>query len=209
VVGTVASLSAVVEAQGWTLDAVLVAVAGLGLTFGMWWKYFLISAGDILHARRERAYKWAYGGMPIVTAIAATGAGLYVAALFIEHHAQIGPVAVVLSLTIPVAAYLLGVYWLYGVLYGEIHPFHMLLLAITVAVLAAAPLLAAAGLSMTLCLLVVMAAPAINVIGYEMRGYRHFSAALRQATRSWSALLARPCSPASLTPSGRSIADRA
>jgi low temperature requirement protein LtrA len=37
VVGTVASLSAVVEVQGWTADAALVAVAGLGLTFGMWW----------------------------------------------------------------------------------------------------------------------------------------------------------------------------
>ena len=36
VVGTVASLSAVVAAQGWTTDAVLVAVAGTGLTFGMW-----------------------------------------------------------------------------------------------------------------------------------------------------------------------------
>ena len=184
VVGTVASLSAVVEAQGWTLDAVLVAVAGLGLTFGMWWKYFLISAGDILHARRERAYKWAYGGMPIVAAIAATGAGLHVAALFIAHHAEIGPVAVVLSLAIPVGAYMLGVYWLYGVLYGEIHRFHMLLLAMTMAVLVAAPLLAATGLSMALCLLVVMVAPAISVIGYEVRGYRHVSAALRQATRT-------------------------
>ena len=36
VVGTVATLSAVVEAQGWTLDAALVCVAGTGLTFGMW-----------------------------------------------------------------------------------------------------------------------------------------------------------------------------
>ncbi len=37
VIGTVASLSAVVEAQGWSMDAVLVAIAGMGLTFGMWW----------------------------------------------------------------------------------------------------------------------------------------------------------------------------
>ena len=45
VVGTVASLSAVVADQGWTTDAVLVAVAGTGLTFGMWWVYFVVPGG--------------------------------------------------------------------------------------------------------------------------------------------------------------------
>ena len=42
VVGTVAALSAVVDRQGWTLDAVLVGIAGMGLTFGMWWVYYLL-----------------------------------------------------------------------------------------------------------------------------------------------------------------------
>jgi low temperature requirement protein LtrA len=37
VIGTVASLSAVVDAQGWSRDAVLVVMAGIGLTFGIWW----------------------------------------------------------------------------------------------------------------------------------------------------------------------------
>ena len=45
VVGTVASLSAVVSAQGWTFDAVFVVVAGVGLTFGMWWVVFRGAAG--------------------------------------------------------------------------------------------------------------------------------------------------------------------
>src|SRR5258706_6268964 len=35
VVGTVATLSAVIDRQGWTLDAVLVGIAGTRLTFGM------------------------------------------------------------------------------------------------------------------------------------------------------------------------------
>lgn len=181
IVGTVASLSAVVEVQGWTPDAVLVAIAGMGLTFGMWWAYFLISAGDILHARRERAYKWAYGGMLIFAAIAATGAGLHVAALVIEHKAHIGPVAAVLALAIPVGVYLLSIYWLYSVLYAEVHWFHMLLLVITAAVLVSAPVLAFAGVSIPVCLLVVMAAPAVSVIGYEAYGYRHVAEALKRA----------------------------
>jgi len=90
-------------------------------------------------------------------------------------------VAAVLTVTIPVGVYLLGIYALYSVLYAEVHPFHILLLSITALVIVAAPLLAAAGVSMTTCLLVVMAAPAVSVIGYEACGYRHVGAALRRA----------------------------
>lgn len=180
IVGTVASLSAVVEVQGWTVDAVLVVVAGMGLTFGMWWVYFLISAGDVLHARRERSFKWGYGSMVVFAAIAATGAGLDVAGLAIAHKAHIGTVAVVLSLAVPVGVYLLALYGLYRVLYDDWRWFHSLLLALTVAVLVAAPLLAAAGVSMAVCLLVVMAAPAVSVVGYEVCGYRHVGQALQR-----------------------------
>ena len=42
VIGTVASISAVVDHQGWSTDAVLVAVAGVGLTFGLWWMYYIM-----------------------------------------------------------------------------------------------------------------------------------------------------------------------
>ena len=43
IIGTVASLNAVVHgAHGWTVDAALVAVAGVGLTFGSWWMYFAL-----------------------------------------------------------------------------------------------------------------------------------------------------------------------
>ncbi len=60
VVGTVASLSAVVSAQGWSFDAVFVAVAGIGLTFGMWWTYFVVPQADLLHAHRERSFFFGY-----------------------------------------------------------------------------------------------------------------------------------------------------
>ena len=60
VVGTVASLSAVVSAQGWTFDAVFVAVAGIGLTFGMWWTYFMVPQAELLHAHRERSFLFGY-----------------------------------------------------------------------------------------------------------------------------------------------------
>jgi low temperature requirement protein LtrA len=43
VIGTVASLNAVVHGeQGWSVDAVLLSIAGIGLTFATWWTYFAI-----------------------------------------------------------------------------------------------------------------------------------------------------------------------
>ena len=67
VVGTLATLSAVVEEQGWTMDAALVCLAGIGLTFGMWWVYYILPSAQVLHAHRNRSFVWGYGQMVIVT----------------------------------------------------------------------------------------------------------------------------------------------
>jgi low temperature requirement protein LtrA len=107
VIGTVASLAAVVVHQGWSLDAALVGVAGTGLTFGMWWIYFLIPSAGILQAHRERVFGWGYGHIVIFSAIAATGAGLHVAASFIEDQAHISGVATVLCVAVPVGVFVL------------------------------------------------------------------------------------------------------
>jgi low temperature requirement protein LtrA len=114
VVGTVAALSAVIDRQGWTLDAVLIGIAGTGLTFGMWWIYYLVPSGEILLRHRDRAPTWGYVQMLIVTAIVATGAGLRVAAYYIEGRAQISGVAVVAIIAVPVGLFL-------GLVYGLWH----------------------------------------------------------------------------------------
>ncbi|MCC6329296.1 MAG: low temperature requirement protein A, partial [Acidobacteria bacterium] len=106
VVGTVAALSAVIESQGWTMDVALVGLAGIGLTFGMWWVYFMLPAGEVLHVHRRRSFGYGYGQMITITAIVATGAGLHVAAYFIEHKSKIGALATVLSVVIPVGIFL-------------------------------------------------------------------------------------------------------
>src|SRR6202023_2357117 len=76
VVGTVAALSAVVDRHGWTVDAVLVGIAGMGLTFGMWWVYYLVPSGKLLGRHRDRALVWGYVQILIVPSIVATGAGV-------------------------------------------------------------------------------------------------------------------------------------
>jgi low temperature requirement protein LtrA len=178
VVGTVATLSAVVEAQGWTMDAVLVGIAGTGLTFGMWWIYYLLPSGQVLHTRRNCSFVWGYGQIAIIASIVATGAGLHVAAYFIEHKAHIGALAVVLSVAIPVGMFLLGTYALYYYMTRQFDRLHAWLLMGTLGVIALAVAASLAGVGMAYCLVIVMLAPAVTVIGYEIRGHRNQADAL-------------------------------
>jgi low temperature requirement protein LtrA len=173
VVGTVASVSAVVDAQGWSFDAAFVAVAGIGLTFGMWWTYFVVPQADLLHAHRERSFLFGYFHIVPFGGIVATGAGLHAAAYYIEHHSALGSVDTVLSVAVPVAVYIASIYMLYVLLVRKVDAFHMLLLALTGFVLGAAVWMADAGVSMANCLLVVTLAPMVTVVGYESLGHRH------------------------------------
>ena len=178
IVGTLATLSAVIEEQGWSIDAALVCVAGIGLTFGMWWVYYMLPSAPILHAHRGRAFVWAYGQMLIVAAIVATGAGLHVAAYFIQHKADIGPLPTLLAAAVPVGIFLATIYALYTYLVRRFDPFHIWLLAATAAVVASAILAALAGVDMAVCLVILMLAPAVTIVGYETLGHRHQAEAL-------------------------------
>jgi low temperature requirement protein LtrA len=180
VIGTVASLGAVVESQGWTLDAALVAVAGTGLTFGLWWMYFTVPAAEVLHVHRERLFPWGYGHMLIFGSIAATGAGLHVAAYYIGHEAHIGATATVLTVAVPIALYMLTLFALYTFLVRAVDPFHIALLAGTGALLVLPVMLANLGAPMAVCLVVLMLAPLVPVIGYETLGYRHMAIAVQR-----------------------------
>ena len=176
VVGTVASsgdLLGGVDGTHWSGNAIAVVVAGVGLTFGMWWVYFATPFGDILAHRRSRGYLFGYGHIPLFIGVAGAGAGLHVAGLQLEHHSEISDVAVVLSLAVPVGLYLLMVYLLHTLLLSATDPFHLLLISLTLAVLLAAVLLSAAGVAIAACLLIVMLAPFVTVVGYETIGHRH------------------------------------
>lgn len=181
-IGTIASVSAIVEKQSWSTEAVLVVVAGVGLTFGLWWNYFVIPSGPILHRHRERAWVWGYGHMLIYSSIAAVGAGLHVAAYVVEDHAEIGHVGAVLSVAIPVFVFCATLFALYSFLMNELDRFHIGLMVGAAVVLAIAVAMAAGGVSIGWCLLVITLAPAVIVVGYELVGHRHQAASLERET---------------------------
>jgi low temperature requirement protein LtrA len=169
VVGTVAALSAVVDRQGWTLDAVLAGIAGMGLTFGMWWVYFLVPSGEILQRHRDRASVWGYVQMLVVTSIVATGAGLRVAADFIEGRGTITAVAAVLAVVVPVGVFLGLMYGLSYYLVRRFYVFQAWLLMATGGAVAATLVAALSGVDVARCLVILMLAPAVTVVGSEIR----------------------------------------
>jgi low temperature requirement protein LtrA len=171
--GTVATLSALITGEGWTLDVALLGLAGVGVTFGMWWTYFVIPHGDILHAHRERGFAWGYGHIPFLGALVGVGAGLHAAAYLLAHHSLLSDTETVLAVAVPLAAYVALLYLLYAQLTHTFDPFHLLLVAASAVVLGAGVALVAAGASLTWALVVVALTPWVTVIGYETVGHRH------------------------------------
>lgn len=180
IIGTVAALNALVHGEaGWTTESALLALAGVGLAFGCWWMYFAVPWAEPLVRHRERGFIFGYGHSLIFGPLAAMGAGLHVGAYRLEGEAKISDTATVLSVALPVALFALTLFALYSLLFGELDRFHFGLLAGTCTVLAASVLLAAAGVSMGICLLVLVLAPAITVVGYETLGHRQMANALQ------------------------------
>jgi low temperature requirement protein LtrA len=169
--GTTAALATLVE-DGWTTDVALLGVAGTALTFGVWWTYFVVPNGPVLHAHRERSFGWGYGHIPLFGAIVGIGAGLHVGAYNLGGEFD-DLTATVLAVAIPLAAYLLVLYALYAQLTRTTDPFHLLLLAGSALVIAAGVVMAVADVDLVWCLMVLAFTPWVTVIGYETVGHRH------------------------------------
>jgi hypothetical protein len=171
--GTTVALSAIVEGPGWSPDVVLLGLAGTALTFGMWWVYFVFPSGELLARHRERSFGWGYGHIVLFGALVAVGAGLHVAAYYVEHHSALLVPGTVVSVAAPVTVYIAAFYVLFARLTRLYDPFHLLLLAMSAAVVAASIVMAVAGVPLVWCLVVLALTPWVTVVGYETVGHRH------------------------------------
>jgi low temperature requirement protein LtrA len=183
VIGTVASINAVVHGDaGWTVEAGVVAFAGIALIFATWWTYFVIPWAHVLALHRERSFLWGYGHIVIFASLAAIGAGLHVAAYYLENETTLGVTGTVLATAIPFAIYVFALYGIYAAFTRHRDPFHLTLIAGTAAVLVLSVALAALGFGLAVCLVVLVFAPLVTVVGYETVGHRHVADALERMT---------------------------
>ncbi|HEX7197255.1 MAG TPA: low temperature requirement protein A [Candidatus Limnocylindria bacterium] len=94
-----------ISAGGLSAPLLTLAAGGLLLVLSMWWAYFKHdNAAE--PAELRRAFIWGYGHYFVFAAVAATGAGLHVAADLTHEEAAIGPVTASLAVAVPVVIYL-------------------------------------------------------------------------------------------------------
>jgi low temperature requirement protein LtrA len=170
--GTTVALGTVIDA-GWTLEVAVLGFAGTALTFGIWWTYFVIPHGDVLHVHRERSFGWGYSHIPLFGAVVAVGAGLHVAAYQLGEEYHVETSTTVLAVAIPLVVYVVMLYVLYAQITRTTDAFHMMLIAASALVVGAAVAMAAADVGLVWCLLVLACTPWVTVIGYEAVGHRH------------------------------------
>ncbi|UUT35136.1 low temperature requirement protein A [Microbacterium elymi] len=95
------------SAHGWEL--VGLAVAGLAITAGMWWVYFVHEQGERL-ARTGRGFGFGYSHYVIFAAAGAVSAGIGACVDVAVGQGELAPRAAVLALTLPVGVFLLAVW---------------------------------------------------------------------------------------------------
>lgn len=173
VVGTQAAVAAVLESSGWTLEILVLALAGLTITFSLWWLWFLIPTGDALQAHPARAFVWGYGHIFIYAAIAAIGAGLHIGAYAIEDPAHADAGLALLAIAVPLVIALVGYETMRGVLLGWAHSAAETgTMAISVVLIVIAVVTGVAGAPFVVGLAIIAVAPAVQIVADELWG-RH------------------------------------
>jgi low temperature requirement protein LtrA len=181
VLGTILAVSAVVQEEGWSLQAGLVAFGGTTLVFALWWNYFVLPFGSVLARHPRRAFPYGYLHIALFASLVAIGAGLHVAATVISHDAHVDAVFAALCVAVPVFAFEALLFTLHVLLLLQFDPFHIVLFVGAAAVLAAAVVAVALGASLGVALVVVACSPVVIVVGYETVGHRHSEAMLARA----------------------------
>jgi len=110
-VATVAIQSALASGETFASLSPLI-IGGLLIVYSMWWLYFDRPMHDLLSNAR-RAFIWGYGHYFVFMAAAAVGAGLAVAVDHATHQAHISAGAAGAAVTVPVAAFVVSLWFLH------------------------------------------------------------------------------------------------
>ena len=95
-----------ITGAGVSAALVTIAIAGLVVTFALWWLYFLEPVGNGLAHHRDRAFLWGFAQYGVFAALAGLGAGLEVAIEETGHRIGLSPIAASYAVAIPVAVFL-------------------------------------------------------------------------------------------------------
>lgn len=86
-------------------------LAGFAILFCLWWLYFNDSIHDLLNKNKKIAFAWGYGHYVIFASAAAVGAALAATVDVVNGKAIMNDTVLGLILTVPLALYLLGLWY--------------------------------------------------------------------------------------------------
>jgi low temperature requirement protein LtrA len=137
VLSTTVAIRSAVDTRHGGGGLVGITLGALLILFSIWWLYFAKPVHDLLVSNRV-AFVWSYGHYLVFSSIAAVGAGLSVAVDHRVGHTHLPGWAAGLAVTVPVAVFLLTVWFLHvrprglGALRGGRYPIAVaLVLAVT------------------------------------------------------------------------------
>lgn len=96
---------------GLTIELLGILFGGLVIVFVMWWLYFERPVRE--RTTMREGFTWGYGHLPIWAAAAAVGAGLAVAIEHATGRGALNAVSAGYTVTIPVAIYLAGLWFIH------------------------------------------------------------------------------------------------
>lgn len=179
IVGTLAAARAISAGSNWSFESVVVVSVGVLISFSLWWAYFQLPSGPVLHQRRDKASAWIYGHIALFTCIAAIGAGLHTVGYAYDPQAATDPVVVILALAIPVFIFMLIIAslltWLLDAAMFTLAHLPTFLMPL------AAVLLSQWGLPVWACLLVLLCSPLTVIVVYELGYWRKLAVTLDRA----------------------------
>jgi low temperature requirement protein LtrA len=165
--GTVTMVNAIVEVQGWSVEPILIGTACIALTFGCWWIYFLNPFGDLLHARRDRAFGWGYMHFVIFSSIVSIGAGLQVAGKYLQGKSSLTAETTLAFTAFAVGTYISSILLTNYVSLLNWNWYFLSMYGLAIVPLAASLIMGKMNFSLPACLAVLAVAPFVAVIGYE------------------------------------------
>ncbi len=178
VLGSSNAVASALKANGWSLEVALVGLGSTSLILALWWIYFLVPSGEVLHQHRRKAFAWSYVHVLVYGALAALGAFIGVLADQLGTsaaaaatggagaHGALSPVRVIGLVAAAVAIYLVAVGWMAAMLVqgrGRLAGHSAAALGVLVAVVAAV----AAGLPLAWALPLVTLAPLVVIVRVE------------------------------------------
>jgi len=115
------ALQVALDAGGPVTELAFIAVGGMLVVSSMWWVYFDLPIEVVLTRAREtfvrhegiESFVWGYGHFVVFASAAATGVGLAVAVDQTSDESRLTDLEAGLTLTVPVAVYLLAVWGLH------------------------------------------------------------------------------------------------